>query len=143
MKARINPGENLYQIVVADYSHRNNGYRRTIPPISPNIELRKQGETEFKPVKQGKIDYDYVPRKTLFRWAKSGRQAVRKVGKKFGSIISCEKVDSHYRRLNMIENLNLHQAKIEIENDTEFILSEDYEITRNTINIDGREIEIE
>ena len=126
MKSRVSPGNMLFQIVVADYSHSNNGHRRT----------------HFTPGK-GKYEVDDIPHRTIFRWAKSGRQAMRKVGRKFGSVLSCQKVDSHLRHLAKIESLNLEPVKIEVN-----MTVEDFTINRHgevsaAIEFDGREIDIE
>ena len=142
MKTRINPGESLFQIVVVDYSQRGNGHRKTYVPPSTNVEARKKGK-KLEQTDYAKIDGDYVLHRTLFRWAKNGKRAMRKVGRRFGSIISCRKVDSHYRHLNMIEYLNLDQKKIEVDMTVEeFTMNRDGEVSRS-IEIEGREIDIE
>ena len=125
MKSRINPGESLFQIVVADYSFSGNGRRHT----------------EFTP-KVGKYEVDFIPKRTLFRWAKDGKRAMRKVGRRFGTILSCHKVDSHYRHLNKIESLNMEPVKIEFDMSVDEFVYRDGGVTR-AIEIEGREINIE
>ena len=125
MKSRISPGNMLFQIVVADYSHSNNGHRRT----------------HFIPGKW-KYEVDVIPHRTIFRWAKSGKQAMRKVGRRFGSVISCQKVDSHLRHLAKIESLNIEPVKIEFDMSVEeFTVDRSGEVSP-TIEIEGREIDI-
>ena len=130
MKSRINPGDSLFQIVVADYSFRGNGHRRTW--VGNNNDDKKAYKS---------VDVDLVPHKTLFRFAKNGKRAMRKVGKRFGTIISCQKVDSHHHHLNKIESLNLEPIKIEMTVE-DFTINREGFISRS-IEIEGREIDIE
>jgi len=142
MKSRVNPNDSLFQIVVLDYAHRGTNHARTYVPVSPNNTLR--GKTSNLPqTNYSKIDIpSEVPQKTLFRWAKDGRKAKRKVRRGL-TVLSCRKVDSHYHRLNMIEHLNLEEKQVEVEFTVEeFTLNRNLELGKPQIEVEGRKIDI-
>ncbi len=114
MKSRVGAGMLLFQVVVQDFKHRQP------PPAS--VANSDQIFKRFHNIE------DYIPERTLFKWAKDGRRATD-WGAKFGSVISCCKVDSHIRKLEMIEHLRLEQRPIEVEIGIEEItLGRDLEI---------------
>lgn len=112
MKSQFAPGECLFQIVVQDFKHRQ--------PAPKNFYVDKSG----KGVKE---IVDQIPILTLFRRAKTGKQAIRSASKK-GSVISCHKVDSHLRRLDMISHLRIEKpifVDISVE---EFIVGRELQV---------------
>jgi len=114
MKSRISPGYRLFQIVVQDF-----GQRRYQPNQVSGFYVDKRGVQDV---------VEAIPRRTFLRWAKNGRQAIRKV-KKFGAIISCQKVDSHIRRLEMINYLRVEAKPVVVDiSAEEFIVGRDLEI---------------
>lgn len=115
MKSRVAPNMQLYQIVVQDFSQRH--------PVS---------DKEFYVDKSGKgirEVVDFVPLRTLFRYAKRPKQA-QDWAKKFGSVKECHKVDSYLHRLEMISHLNVEMKPISIDISVEeFTVGKDLEIT--------------
>lgn len=117
MKSGVAPNTYLYQIVVKDHAHRQP------PPKS------LYGYKSYITDKSLKDISDFIPLRTFFRWAKGNRQAQDKV-KKHGEVISCRKVDSQYRRLEMIEHLHLDIKPITVDISLEdFTIGRDLEIT--------------
>lgn len=124
MKSHAKAGQSLFQIVLMDYAKRQ----------PPPAHVLNSGNI-FK--RYNEID-DYIPKKTVFRWAKDSKRAKRKVGKKLGTIIACFKVNSHEARLHMIEKLSIDKP-ITIEmTPEEFTVGRNLEISprRKTIEID-------
>lgn len=124
MKSRISPGFHLFQIEVQDF-----GRRRYQPNQVSGFYVDRRGVHEV---------VEAIPKRTFLRWAKNGRQAIRKV-KKFGAVISCQKVDSHIRRLEMINYLRIEPKPIVVDiSAEEFIVGRDLEIepTPKTRKID-------
>lgn len=125
-KSRISPGFNLYQIVVQEFGSRKRPANQVL-----SYYRDKRGVHEV---------VESVPQRTFLRWARNGKQAMKKV-KKFGTVISCFKVHSHEKKLQMIEHLRLEKP-IEIDiRAEEFIVGKDLEIepleeTKN-ISVDG------
>jgi len=114
MKSRISPGYHLFQIEVQDF-----GRRRYQPNQVSGFYVDKRGVHEV---------VEAIPRRTFLRWAKTGKQAIRKV-KKFGAVISCQKVDSHLRRLDMINYLRIEPKPIVVDiSAEEFVVGRDLEI---------------
>jgi hypothetical protein len=113
--------EQLFQLVVIDFSKRNNEIRET-HFNSSLIDFN----TDRK-VKVADVAYP-VASMTLFRRAKDHRQA-QKWGEKFGTVLSCFKVDKT-KYLENIEHLNLHQEprSIEIDKGELFTLNANLEI---------------
>lgn len=117
-KSRIAPGYKLFQIVVQDYKNRQ--------PAPANVYTDRHRFKKYYDIQ------DIVPQRTMFKWAKDGKRAIN-WAKKFGSIIACFKVDSHERRLNMIENMVVEKP-IYVD-----ITAEDFTIKRDlTVTIDGK-----
>lgn len=114
MKSRISPGYHLFQIEVQDF-----GRRRYQPNQVSGFYVDRRGVHEV---------VEAIPKRTFLRWAKDGRKAIRKV-KKFGAVISCQKVDSHIRRLEMINYLRIEPKPIVVDiSAEEFIVGRDLEI---------------
>ena len=105
--------ERVYQIVVLDFKKRSNGHGRTI--VVPDGNSRR------------KIDIlPEAPSRTLIKAFRS-HEAAMKYGKRYGTVVSCHKVDTSPYLLN-IEHLNLGEPRaIEIDR-AEFVLGEDVEI---------------
>jgi hypothetical protein len=84
---------------------------------------------------------DHIPLITLFRRAKTAERAKRSASKK-GSVISCVKVDSHIRRLDMISHLRLDQKPLIIDDFivADFTIGRDLEITPS---VKGKKIDVE
>lgn len=126
MKSRVSPGTTLFEVVVADYKHRQ-------PAPMKNLYVDKSGKGIREVV-------DTIPLRTLFRWAKNGRRAMD-WAKKFGSVMSCHKVDSHIHKLQMIDHLRLETKPIEVDiTAEEFTIGRDLEIepVNKSKNIDVR-----
>ena len=100
MKSRVSPGQSLFQIVVQDFSNRH-------PPSNNGFYVDRSGKGVHEVV-------DTVPLITKLKWAKNGKRAMA-WAKKFGSVISCQKVDSHIRRLQMIDYLRIETKPIEVD----------------------------
>lgn len=111
MKSKIAPNTFLFQVVVQDFKHRQPPPRTV---MQSNQVFKRYHDIE-----------DNIPEKTLFRWAKRGKQAMA-WARKFGTVLSCHKVDSHMRRLEMIEHLRVEQKPIEVD-----ISLEDFIVGRN------------
>lgn len=99
MKARVAPGFNLYQIVIQDFSRRETADKHLY------VNRNSKGKREI---------VETVPLITKLKWAKKPKNAMS-WAKKFGSVISCHKVDSHIRKLNMIEHLRIDTKPIEVD----------------------------
>ena len=113
MKSRVSVGQRLFQIVVQDYEHRQ-------VPSEYKFYVDKKGGGVRDVV-------ETIPERTLFKWAKNGRRAMD-WAKRFGSVISCRKVDSHMRRLDMISYLRVAKpVEVEISAE-EFIIGRDLEV---------------
>lgn len=115
-KSRVSPDYNLFQIVIQDFKHRKpqplNQYY--VDRFGRGKSFRDAGET--------------IPIITKLKWAKSGRRAIA-WAKKYGSVISCHKVQSHEHRLHMIEHLRIEAKPIEVEiSPDEFIVGRDFEV---------------
>lgn len=111
MKSRISPGMLLFQVVVLDFNRR-----------------QSRQLNHYQESRAAKNPDDYAPQRTLFRWAKDGKRAM-KWAKKFGSVISCRKVDSHIRRFEMIDHLNIELKPIAVDiTADEFIVGRDLQI---------------
>lgn len=113
MKSHIAPGMSLFQIVVLDFK------RRQPPPAS--VVQSGQVHKRYNDIQET------VPKRTIFKWAKDGKRA-KKWGARFGSVIACFKVDSHERRLNMIEHLRLDKPIAVDLGADEFVVGRDLEI---------------
>lgn len=112
-KSRLAPNTSVFQIEVLDYKHRQR------PTNEFYVDKFGRGVREV---------FDYIPHITLFRRAKTHKQAMRSASKK-GSVISCRKVGSHFRRLDMIEHLRLEPKPIEVDISVEeFTVGRDLEI---------------
>lgn len=115
MKSRISPNTKVFQIEVLDYKHRQP------PPAGKNYYVDKHGRGIREVV-------DHIPLITLFRRAKTNKQAIRSASKK-GSVISCRKVSSHFNRFNMIEYLRVELKPIEVDiRAEEFTVGRDLEV---------------
>ena len=126
MKSRISPGYSLFQIVVQDYKHRqypqNNGYY---------VDRSGRGVHEL---------VETIPLITKLKWAKKAKRAMA-WARKFGSVISCQKVDSHMYRLNMIDYLNVAPKPIEVDiSPEEFTIGRDLQVGSV---VKGRKIDVE
>jgi hypothetical protein len=124
MKSRIAPNTFVFQLEVQDFKHRQ--------PAPHNLYIDKSG----KGIKE---IVDSIPIITLFRHAKNSKQAIRSARKK-GTVISCQKVDSHVRRLDMMNHLRVDQKPMEVD-----IKVEDFTIGRDLIISPpqrGRKIEL-
>lgn len=114
MKSHVDSGMRLFQIVVQDFAHRQ-------PPPARDFYVDKSGRGIREVV-------ETIPERTLFKWAKDGKRAIS-WSRKFGSVVSCRKVDSHLRRLEMISHLSVDMKPIEVEISVdEFIIGRDLEI---------------
>lgn len=121
-KSRVSPGFRLFQIVLQDFDNRQ--------PVPKYVYLDKTG-------KSGRLD-ETIPLITKLKWAKNGKRAMA-WAKKFGSVISCRKVDSHVHRLQMIEYLRVEPKPMEVDfSIDEFTIGRDMavepEIKRDTID---------
>ncbi len=125
MKSRFAPGECLFQIVVQDFKHRQ-------PVSGKDFYVDKSGKGIREVV-------DHIPVITWLRTAKNAKRAMESARKK-GSIISCRKVDSHLRRLDMITHLRVEQKPFVEVGLEEFILGHDLTITPAQ---KGQEFEVE
>ena len=115
--------EHLYQIVVEDYSKKRNGRRETI--------LFSDGNTKKK------VDIvPQVPRRTLFKRTAKYKTALR-YAEKFGTVISCQKVDESYYLKN-IEFLNLGEPRPIVIDREEIVVGKDFSVKRprRTFNIE-------
>jgi hypothetical protein len=126
-KSRLAPNMNEYQIEVLDYKHRK-------PPPNNQLFIHKDGRRVKEPT-------EHIPLITLFRHAKTQEQAKRSASKK-GSVISCRKVDSHYRRLHMIEYLRLEPKPVVVDiSPDEFLVGKDLTVspieTTKKIKVEG------
>ncbi len=118
MKSSIAPNTSVFQLEVRDYKHRQ-------PPPHDGFYVDKSG----RGIRE---KFDTIPIITLFRRAKTAEQAKRSASKK-GSVISCRKVDSHLRRLDMISHLRIEQKPIDVEvRLEEFTIGRDLEIESTT-----------
>lgn len=117
-KSRVSPNFCLYQIVVKDYKHLKP------PPPSNRHYVDKSGNGVYELYEEDGV----VPVITKLKWAKNHKRAMA-WARKFGSIISCRKVDSHIRRLDMINYLRIEPKPVEVDiSPDEFILGRDLEI---------------
>lgn len=117
MKSRISPGFRLFQIVVQDFKHRQ--------PPPPNMYVDKSGKGVREVV-------DTVPLITKLKWARDGKRAMA-WARKFGSVISCQKVESHIHRLQMIDHLRIEPKPVEVDISVdEFIVGRGLEIESET-----------
>lgn len=126
MKSRCAPGQLLFQIVVQDFKHRQP------PPKNFYVDKRGRGVRDI---------VDRIPLITLFRWAKDSKRAMKSASKK-GTVISCRKVDSHVRRLDMISHLNIETKPIYVDiSADEFIVGRDLKVElidkTKKIEVDG------
>lgn len=114
-KSRIAPGYCLFQLVIQDFNHRK--------PPPKNYYIDKKGK------RAGKVEEETIPVMTKLKRAKNGRRAIA-WARKFGSVISCRKVDSHIHRLNMIDYLRIEPKPIEVNiTPEEFIVGHDLEVS--------------
>jgi hypothetical protein len=105
--------------VVQDYKHRQP------PPYGFYVDKSGKGVKEV---------VDTIPILTKLRWAKNGKRAMA-WARKFGSVISCRKVDSHLHRLEMIDYLRIETKPLEVDiTADEFIVGRDFEITPDIKN---------
>jgi hypothetical protein len=82
-----------------------------------------------------------APRRTLLKRARDNDEAKR-WGARFGSVISCVKVDiSPY--LENIEHLNLGEQPVIVEMEEEYVLTEDLEIKRPRREFPAKRFEVE
>ncbi len=124
-KSRVAPNTYLFQIVVRDHSHRQ--------PAPKDLYVDRSGNG-FREI------VDYIPLRTVFKWAKDGKRAKEKA-KKYGEVINCHKIDSQYRRLEMIEHLNIDQKPIHVDISLEeFTVGRDLEVV---IDKNEKNIEVE
>lgn len=103
--------ERLFQIELLDFKHRGN----SVPGADNGM---------------GRKDIDRwiaAPRRTVFRRAKSA-ECAKNWAKRFGSVISCDKVDFEPYRRN-IEFLNLEQPVIQMAVE-DFVVNKAMELTR-------------
>ncbi|MDD4876763.1 MAG: hypothetical protein PHQ86_06530 [Dehalococcoidales bacterium] len=112
-KSRVSPRFSLFQIVVLDYSNRkmpNNGFY---------VDKKGRGVREI---------VETIPEITKLKWAKNGKRAMA-WARKFGSVISCRKVDSHFHKLAMIDYLRVEPKPMEVEFSVEeFTIGRDSEV---------------
>jgi hypothetical protein len=108
--------ESVYEIVVQEFSKNGNFH---LPFVPSEIKSKPIKETD-KPTR--------VPSRTLFKQSKDYRRA-KKWGERFGTVISCQKVDVSYY-LAKIEHLNVivKPASIELDIGEEFVLNKTMEI---------------
>lgn len=114
-KSRVAPGYSLFQLVIQDFKHRK--------PSNNNFYINRDGSRSVREV------VETIPTITKLRWKKNSKQAIKSV-KKFGTVISCRKVGSHFNRLQMIEHLQLDVKPIYVD-----ITAEEFTV--------GRDLEIE
>lgn len=119
--------EHLFQIVVKNFSKRDrNGRRDTV--VVPRNGIRKKVDVEPE-----------AQRRTLIKAFRNAKAAMR-WGRRYGTVVSCQKVDTSYYLRN-IEFLNLEPAmKIEIETE-EIAVGSDLSVEGRVGR--GRRIEIE
>ena len=116
-KSRVSPGFCLFQVIIQDYAHRK-------PPRNNEFYVDKSGRGVREIV-------DTIPVITKLKWAKNGKRAIA-WAKKFGSVISCRKVDSHIYKLNAIDYLRIEPKPIEVDISLEeFIVGHDLEVEPN------------
>lgn len=98
--------ESLYQLEVIDFTKRDKGIRETLF----NTSL-----VDFNTDRKMKVADIALPMSSrpILRWAKNSESAKR-WAKKFGTVISCFKVD-RTKYLENIEHLNLNQDTLNIE----------------------------
>jgi hypothetical protein len=109
-KSRISPGFCLFQIVIQDFGNRQ--------PAPKGMYVDKSGKGIREVV-------ETIPTMTKLKWAKNAKRAMS-WAKKFGSVISCRKVDSHIHRLNMIDYLRVEPKPMEVDISLdEFIVGRD------------------
>ena len=115
VKSRVSPGSTLFQIVLQDFNHRH------LPYSNGGFYVSRSGRGIHEVV-------ETIPLLTKLKWAKNGKRAMA-WAKKFGSVISCRKVDSHEHRLQMINYLRLETKPIEVDISVdEFTIGRDLEI---------------
>lgn len=125
--------ERLYQIKVLNFAKSKNEYK------SPFIIFDEQGRVPAGNMVDRMPD---VPSRTLLKRFKDNKAALR-YGNRFGTVISCHKVDTD-PYLKNIEFLNLKQEPIEIEVDREeYVLNKDLELKRPRRKSGGRQVRIE
>ncbi len=108
-----NKRENVFQMVVVEYSKRRNGYHRNF------VIADDRGLTS-------------APKRTIVRRFRDYRSAM-KWGGRFGSVISCHKVDT-YPYFRNIEYLNLTEKQVEIKIDREeYVLNRALELSHPRI----------
>jgi hypothetical protein len=114
VKSRVAPNTCLFQILVRDYNNRKS-------PPNNGFYVDKSGKGVRELV-------ETVPVITKLKWAKNGKRAMA-WAKKFGSVISCRKVDSHLYQLNKINYLRIEPKPMEVEFSVEeFTIGRDAEI---------------
>lgn len=107
-------GCRLFQVVVQDFKHRK--------PVPATVVQSGQVWKRNNNIEE------IIPVRTLLKWAKDGRRATV-WAKRFGSVISCRKVDSHFHRLSMIDYLRIELKPVEVDiSAEEFIIGRDLEI---------------
>lgn len=119
--SRHNGREHLYQLVILDYSKKNNNHHYLVDGCPPVID-----------VKDGRIKVvdtlsSQPPHRTIISRRKTAKAAMR-WGSRYGTVISCEKVDTT-SYLKNIEYLNLKQKPRIIKLDKEeFIVTKRLEL---------------
>lgn len=121
-KSRVAPGFSLFQLVIQDFAHRK-------PPPNNSFYVDKSGKGVKELV-------DTIPVITKLKWAKSGKRAMA-WARKFGSVVSCRKVDSHFHKLNAIDYLRVEPKPIEVDISLdEFTLGRDFEVNITRVGME-------
>lgn len=147
-----------YQIEVLDFSKKPKGlYSDSLAPDGRGVYRCRKCEWEGRfseecpqcgnkdLYQKGKVKVvdtlPVAPRRTLVELFYGYKQAIRWASK-FGSVISCHKVDKT-RYLENIEHLNLEQEAVRFEVEQDYVLTRSLELERPRKTFSEKEFDVE